>query len=248
MQAQANALLRQPDTVWTTQGGLTPPLSREPSETLEPSASSSATGRLYRGGDSSSGEQRDETAARLRALGVTAPLYKRFPCVLAEHDHCARVYFTTEGFWRYYCDHLARGIGLAEVRAAIAYGRTRELSGVEAARWRERLDFEAGLRIPVVLDVRLPESCPETVRVVAGAMRLFVGLRGGPFPLSEPFVFASEFAQAYCNLSAERVRPAKDWLERAGVIYRTGKHGRAILWKLAAQDKASGGTTRADRR
>jgi hypothetical protein len=101
------------------------------------------------------------------------------------------------------------------------------------------MDFEAHLRYPIPLDVRLPEQCPETVRVVAGAMRTFVGLRSTHFPLAEPFPFAHEFAQAYCGLSADAIRAAKDWLERAGVIYRAGKHGRAILWKLAAQDTGS---------
>jgi hypothetical protein len=68
-------------------------------------------------------------------------------------------------------------------------------------------------------------------------MREFVGLRDKRFPLTEPFVFAYEFAQAYCGLSGDGVRGAKDWLERAGVIRRLDKkHGRSILWKLAAQE------------
>jgi hypothetical protein len=112
----------------------------------------------------------------------------------------------------------------------------RHLSNLEAVRWRERLDYEAHLHYPINLEVELPESCPEVARIVVGKMRLFVGLRSAHFPLTEPFVFASELAQAYCNLSADRVRTGLSWLERATVIYRTGKHGRSILWKLAAQD------------
>jgi hypothetical protein len=51
------------------------------------------------------------------------------------------------------------------------------------------------------------------------------GLRDARFPLAEPFVFAHEFAQAYCGLTAVRVRAAKDFLQRAGVTYRAGLHG-----------------------
>jgi hypothetical protein len=220
----------------------------EPSETLELSAHPWEPGRLCGDNDSSMGEQdgssgeRDETAARVQALGITSPLYKAFACVLSGHDHQARVNPTTAGFWQYHCAGLGRGIGLAEVRAFVAYGRERHLSGVEAARWRERLDFEAQLRSPVLLDVRLPEPCPDAARIVAGRMRVFVGLRDARFPLNESFVFAREFAQAYCELSPDRVRDALSWLERAGVIYRTGLSGRSILWKLTAQDVYAAGS------
>jgi hypothetical protein len=182
--------------------------------------------------------------ARLRALGIGAPLFKSFRCVIGGHDHKARVNFTRvmgansshAGYWRYYSDCLAHGVGLAEVRAFIAYGEVRSLSPLECARWRERLDFEAGLLMPVPLVVELPEPCPESARIVAGWMRVFVGLRDARFAKQEPFVFAREFAPAYCGLSVDMVRAAMSWLQRAGVIRRAGTHGRAFLWKLAAQD------------
>jgi hypothetical protein len=137
----------------------------------------------------------------------------------------------------YACPELMKSVGLGEARAFLAYGHERHLSKLEAARWRERLDLEAQLRWPVPLYVELPEPCPEAARVVAGWMRVFVGLRDARFPLDEAFVFAREFAQAYCSLSGDRVRAAISWLERAGVIYRDGKHGHAIRWKLRAQDE-----------
>jgi hypothetical protein len=150
------------------------------------------------------------------------------------------VFFTTRGFWQYFCDELTRGVGFGEVYAYIAYGDAhRHVSNLEAARWRERLDFDAGLRFPVPLDVRLPEPCPAPARIVAGKMRLLVGLRDAHFLLGEPFVFASEFAQAYCDLSPDRVRAGKSWLERARVIHRVGKHGRSTLWQLASQVEAN---------
>jgi hypothetical protein len=187
---------------------------------------------------------RDATAARLRALGIESPLFKPFACVLPGHDHQARVHPTTAGFWQYHCDGLNRGVGLGELRAFVAYGHERRLSNLEAARWRERLDFEAHMRHPVPLAVELPEPCPEAARIVAGKMRVFVGLRDARFPLDEAFVFAREFAKAYCDLSDDKVRDALSWLERAGVLYRDGKHGRAIRWKLVAQDEYTGGKDR----
>jgi hypothetical protein len=192
---------------------------------------------------------KDETRARLDALGVRAELFQAFPCVIPGHEHKARVNFTTfteasslrTGFWRWYCDGLSHGVGLAEVRAFIAYGEERSPSPTECARWRERLDLEAHLLTPVPLVVELPEACPEAARIVAGWMRVFVGLRATRFPLDEPFVFAREFASAYCGLSTDVVRTAMSWLERASVIKRVGLNGRSILWKLAAQDDYADG-------
>jgi hypothetical protein len=134
------------------------------------------------------------------------------------------------------------------VRAFLAYGRDRYLGPVEASRWRERLDHEADLRSPVPLNVQLPEPCPETARIVAGRMRLLVGLRDRRFPKDEPFPFAHAFAQAYCDLSGDRVRTGKDWLERSEVIYRVGANHRSILWKLAAQDAVGASGKGDDRR
>jgi hypothetical protein len=227
------------------------PIPIEPLEPSELSAPPSVQGRLYGDHDGSLGI-RDDTAARAKALGIDTPLFKGFPCILAGHDHIARLNFTrfknTErGFWQYRCPDLDRARGLAEVRAFVAYGHERHLSNVEAARWRELLDFEANLRLPVPLDLELPEPCPEAARIVAGAMRLLVGLRDRRFPRTEPFPFAYEFAQAYCDLSGDRVRSGKDWLERAEVIYRVGATHRSILWKLAAQDAVGASAKDEDR-
>ena len=212
----------------------------EPIETIELSTSSSVQGQLCSDDDSSS-VQPDETRARVRGLGIPLDgLYERFRCVLPHHDHFARIQFTKPGkYWMYYCDGPSTGLGLGEVRAMVAYGEDREISPLEAARWRELLDFEVRLREPVALAVDLPEECPDNARRVASQMRLFVGLRDVRFPLDEAFVFASDFAQAYCSLSEHEVRSGKGWLERAGVIRRVGKNGLAILWRLAAQDPAA---------
>jgi hypothetical protein len=212
----------------------------EPLEPGEPSTPSSPTGRLYRD-DEGSSERLDETAIRLKALGIES-LFDPFPCILDGHDHPARVQFlrfkgSRRGYWHYRCEELDRSYGLGEMRAFVAYRKVRDVSTVEAARWRDLLDFEAGMRWPVPLDVQLPEPCPEAARIVAERMAVLVGLRSAHFPLSEAFVFAKPFGAAYCGLSEDQVRAAISWLERAGVIYRDGKHGLSIRWKLRAQDQ-----------
>jgi len=100
----------------------------------------------------SAGARSSDTAARVRALGIDAPLGRSFACILPGHDHAARLHPAT-GFWRYHCYDAAEGFGLAEVRAYLAYDGIRRISPVEAVRWRERLDHEAGLldRDPVRL-------------------------------------------------------------------------------------------------
>jgi hypothetical protein len=217
------------------------PFPIEPSEPSELSAPSWPERRLYGDDDGAMGN-RDETKARAKALGITTPLFEEFSCILAGHHHKARLHFTRlrgslRGFWQYSCPDLDGSFGLGEVRAFVAYGATPHLSNVEAARWRELLDFEAQLRLPVELDVRVPERCPEAARIVAERMCLLVGLRDARWPPDEAFIFAREFAKAYCGLSDDRVRVAVSWLERAGVTYRDGKHGHAIRWKLHAQDE-----------
>ena len=121
----------------------------EPLEALEPSAHTQVPGQLYGDYDSSIGD-RDETAARVKSLGIDAPLYKSFRCIIPGHNHQARVHPTTAGFWEYRCEGITGGAGLGEVRAFVAYGCKRHLSSLEAARWRERLDYEAHLRSPGV--------------------------------------------------------------------------------------------------
>ncbi len=218
---------------------------RTPIEPLEPggpSASPSLPRRLY-GVRNNVVEEPDWTAARARALGIETPLHDSFRCVLRGHDHSARLAFAkTGGYWQYRCDGLAHGIGLAEVRAFIGYGCERNIGPLEIVHWAERRDFEAGLREPIPLDVSLPDDCPASAKVVAARMCELVGLRDARWDLTEPFTFAHEFAQAYCGLTPDRVRSAKDFLERAGVTYRPEqvRHYRApVLWKLRAQDHAA---------
>src|SRR5450759_384376 len=119
----------------------------EPSERLEPRVSSSVQGRLSGDRDGSLGITRDETALRAKALGITAPLFDSFPCIL-DGQHTARLHpmRLKDGkvVWQYASRALGRSVGLNELRGIRAYGADRGMTRQEAARWGERLDFEAG--------------------------------------------------------------------------------------------------------
>jgi hypothetical protein len=91
--------------------------------------------------------------------------------------------------------------------------------------------------------VRIPRPCHESARIVADRMGLLVSLRGTLWATNEPFVFASDFAQAYCALTADQIRGSKNWLEREGVIYRFGMHGgrsSGSLLPRTTQGRAAG--------
>ncbi len=216
-------------------------------------------------------DERSRTDARFSVLNIeTEPGDpKPCPCVLHNGEHKAVVFYDkARRFWLYRCEELPKAIGLADLRARIA-GRGERLSAIERVRWRERLDYDAGLLEPIPLDVRLPEPCTSAAGlIVAKYMALFVGLRQGrgeDFLPDQPFTFAKPFGVAYCDeLTAEHVREGKDYLERNGVINRVDEEARidprtgrsdsrkAVLWKLAAQDNPIpaayvSGTRREDR-
>jgi hypothetical protein len=181
-------------------------------------------------GDGSMGV--DETAARVKALGIEAPLGEQFDCILPGHEDSARVHSTARKHWLYRCEGEQRGLGLAEVRAAAAYGDVRRISPVEAARWKERLDYEAGLRQPRVVELNAVGS--NATRRVLGGLRLFLGLRDERWD-GQPFVWARPFVIAYCGVTDQQARDGVRELRNQGVLESTDERaGRAILWRLPA--------------
>lgn len=165
-------------------------------------------------------ETPDHTVGRMRALGLFAGLHATQPCVLPEHEHPARVRWDRRGFPLYVCE--AGTWGLAEVRAHLAYGRVVSVSQLEASRWRERLDYEAGLRVPSVVPLHVPDGAPDNARAVGQGVALFLGLRGERWPREEPFTFARSFCMAYCDLSDMDARRGIDWLADAGLVIHEG--------------------------
>jgi len=215
------------------------PTPIEPNDGCVGSRLPSQPERLSGGADGSLGFPQDKTAARARALGIHARLGCSFACVIAGHDHAARLHPTREGYWQYRCDGAAAGYGLAEVRAFLAYGGVRKISDILAARWGERLDHEAGLldRKPVALLV--PRNASSAAKQIAAGVGLFLGLRDPRWPQDEPFPFAREFARAYCGARDDRARRGIRELEALGLIERVGKCGRAILWRLSPGDRGA---------
>ncbi len=166
------------------------------------------------------------------ALGIQGT-DEPFPCVVPDHDHSAELYRRSEGT-AYRC---AEATGsLAEVRAWIAYGGVRRIGDVEVSRWAERLDHEAGLREWRPVHVPVPEEASAAVERVAHGLALLLGLREQAIWNGESVVFAREFASAWCGVSERTARDAIRWLEKAAVIERLGKSGRAITWRVRGID------------
>jgi hypothetical protein len=112
---------------------------------------------------------------------------------------------------------------LAEVRAVLAYGEDRGLTGVEMARWRERLHHDSGLLAPRPTP-DLPSGLSASGVAVGEGWRLLVGLRGllreEQWCHSEPFKFARDFVMAWCGVSNEQAKVGVRELERVGVLVR----------------------------
>jgi len=189
-----------------------------------------------------------DTAARSRALDVVAPLGETFPCVLPGHDDTGRIHPTKAPGrpWRYRCEGAA--LGLAEVRAATAYGRVRGgISGIEVALWRARLDKEAGLLEPRPVLIALPPTVLDATRKVALGLQLYLGLRD-PAKLGgeRSFTWARPFVMAWCGVSDQQAREAVWQLRCHGVLEpgvdltadekrNLAKAGRAILYRAGPQ-------------
>lgn len=209
--------------------------------------------RDQRGRDGSVGAavEEDRTAVRAAALGVTGSLRDPFECLFSNCASAASLRPTGAGFWKYRCSCVDRDRGLAETFGLLAYdavglllreGAVRRLTTKECARWRDRLDWVAGLLPPErgPRSVKVPDGSPPSAVRVARGIGLLVGLRDERWPDDEPFVFARDFARAYCGLTSDQARAGIDALRRAGVIEQVGTSGRAIVWRLADAPPADG--------
>lgn len=177
-----------------------------------------------------------KTTALAAALGI-APPFDAFPCILPGHDdHNAELYrVRPNGYFRYRCTGAWTG-GLADVRASVAYGEARTVRDVEAARWRDRLEFEAGIRTAQNIPIELPADVSASARTVAGGISLFLGLRD-PRWGEQPFMFTRGFATAYCGVSEGFARRGLEELRKLEAIVVVGEAAlggvrRAYLWRL----------------
>jgi hypothetical protein len=178
----------------------------------------------------------DKTAARARALGITAPLGEQFEFQLFGRPERASLHPTHHGYWVY---RSASGeFGLGELRGLLSYGAPHPITELEQSRWTERLDWRADLHDRSSLAIPVPDRITAGGRKLAHGIGLLVGLRDPAiWPLDEPFTFAREFRMAYCGVSNSVARRGMEELERLRVIARVGKIGPRwndpIAWRLA---------------
>jgi hypothetical protein len=215
-----------------------------------------------RGNKSDATDDLEVVKALAGALGITASLREPFACVLPGHAaHDAVLRPSGRGWWNLYCPGVGRGgIGLAETRAAFGYGRARsDLSATEIQKWRDRLEWEAGLRdwdaamnYVRAAKEHLPPVCPRPAHAVAFHMALLIALRDPLiWPADVPVVFARDFATAYCQRTPDEIRSATRYLERIGYMRRAQDSERPrqpIQWMLAAQDAAAAAERRGQMR
>jgi hypothetical protein len=182
--------------------------------------------------------------ARAAALGIEAKFGERFPSILPGHEgheawlHPMQLKGGTVAGYRCSCPS-STSYDLPRVRAFRAYGRVCSLSRPLAARWQERLDYEAGLLEPEPTP-ELPELS-ETGRLVGEGLRLFLGLRRGPrsrggsaWTQDAPFTFSRAFVMAWCQVTSDQAWRGMNELETTGYIVRTGRHhDRAIAWQVS---------------
>ena len=153
--------------------------------------------------------------------GIDAELDAWFDCVIPgrDHDHQAVIRDDPSRF-TYVCADGKRG--LAEVRASIAYREPKRLRPTEAARWRERLWFEAGLIKRHPGDWTVPPTCSPNALKIAGGIALLLSLRDKRWA-GQPFTFARAFAAAWCDMSEPAVRQGIEELRDRGHIREVGR-------------------------
>jgi hypothetical protein len=178
---------------------------------------------------------------RAEAIGVEDES-ESFACVIPEHEHRARV-VSAFGVSRYRCETMPEQMSLsfAEVFRWRTTGGPCLMDGPMSCRWYERLEHAAKNLEPTPVAVPTPIRCSPVSRIVAGYIRLYLGLRdasGGGYGLGRPFTFTRSFCTSYCGVTAKQARIAMFELERGGSIRRVGTvpvdRYEAILWQVGS--------------
>jgi hypothetical protein len=198
------------------------------------------------------GQRREPVEAfSTRYLGARVPLGRNFPCPLPDHTRHASFYRDPQaGIWKLRCWCAEDAfLTIAEVRASIAYGYPKALTGprksdrrssdpeatsgnIEAAVWYLRAWHDAGLIAP--LELRLP-AAPNNNNAVVASVRdgfsLLVGLRWLCYP-DQPVAYTRTFASAWCDGSITPMQAyhAISALADNGVIREADSGYRAGPW------------------
>jgi len=163
---------------------------------------------------------------------------------LPGHADKARLYRSSDGHWRYRCGGWDGG--LADVRASIAHGRPVRVDGPDGAqlgrvvvsRWRERLDYEAGLLVRRPVSHELPDGLSSAGLAVARGVLLLLALRDDERWDGPTFTFARRFAIAWCGVTESVARSGLAELREAGFLRNVGQaKDRSSLWQLGEPPK-----------
>ena len=187
-------------------------------------------------------------AAALPVLGIGAPLGKPFCCVLpghgVEHPSASIYRDPSDGVYRYRDWHRADGIewlSLAEVHAARVAGRVGRLQPPEAARWWDRLFYDAGLLPEVVMPqlTPTPSALSTLDRVAHGFALLFAlrRLRARDGNYASPYT--ASFASRWCGIPEVDAQSAIAELRRRDVILKVAQdrtRGRPLNLYVPGRD------------
>lgn len=170
------------------------------------------------------GRDASAVVAGMRTLGIGADIGTLFDCLIAGHQHRAVVLIDPQtGVYKQHCDDLSvaahgRWLGLASVRAALAYGRLRELTPAAKALWYARLWADAAVRpIEPLHRLVLPAEASPAARTTAVAFEEVLAVRWATNP-GVPFAFARAFVAAWLGVSEHRARTGIEDLRRLGVV------------------------------
>lgn len=179
------------------------------------------------------GYDADAVAAAVRKMvGEHARVNVPFCCVIPGHTEqraSASVFRDPRTGLFVYRDWHQRGpewLTLAQVRAAQGYGAVQELRGPEAARWYDRLFFEAGILKPEPVPLpSLPSDARMPVVLARQGFGLLLGLRWLTEPVGTPTPFARSFISGWCGLAPSTAERAKVELLRLDVIRKVADYG-----------------------
>jgi len=113
------------------------------------------------------------------------------------------------------------------------------LGPVVVSRWRERLDYEAGLLTLRSVDHELPDGLSSAGLKVARGVLLLLALRDDERWDGPTFTFARRFAIAWCGVTESVARSGLAELREAGFLRHVGqaKKDRSSLWQLGEPHK-----------
>jgi hypothetical protein len=169
--------------------------------------------------------------AACKTLGINARIGASFRCILPGHldrRPSASIYRDPlTGLYLYrdwHAQDQSEWLPLSWVRAARGYGEVRSLKGPESSRWYLRLFYEAGVLLPMRVELPpLPAGIVPSFRKVAEGFRLLLGLRWLREP-GTPAPFTRRFVAAWSEVGERAAGEAICGLVALGIIEKVDEH------------------------